>query len=90
MKVGEVSDEVRERSLSIMDSFTQEQWDLLGKQVQVNVDRDDFADDLEEAEENAPPGSLLFQVRDQSHDIWLFTVKSEDEIIAVLERIKCS
>lgn len=88
MKTDEVSYCVLKQAKGIMETFTQEQWDALGERVQCNVDREDFPQDIEEAENSAPEGASLFQIKDDSFTIWLFTVKDESEIIDILEDIK--
>lgn len=87
MKIGEVSYYVLKHAKGIMETFTEEQWDVLGERVQCNADREDLPFDIEEAESHAPEGASLFGIEDENFTIWLFTVKDKNEIIDILEEL---
>jgi hypothetical protein len=70
----------------LIDSLTQEQYDKLGGLVQCNVDRDDMADDVQQALAGLPADTDIYQVKDGNGVIWLFTV-SEAEALALIQSL---
>lgn len=87
MKPGKLSDCVRKQVRGLIDGLTESQFDRLFGEVHCNFNGIDLTKDIETAERTAPKGAVLFQIKDGKRHLWLFTVKSEDEIIELLERI---
>jgi len=71
---------------ALIDSLTQRQYDKLMELVQCNVDGDNMVSDVQEALRDQPPGTTITDVR-VGDETWLFT-QSEDEIVALLKRLK--
>ena len=75
-------------AMELMDSFSEEQWEILLRRVQCNVEGDDAASDVEVALEKAiKQDAKIFPVKTRDHTTWYFVAKDGAGVLAQLREI---